>query len=94
MLLSSYLIANKYTSKLAPTDAQGPSRLENTPYTPTFTHFQTSSQFTSYCYCTVPGDFEEIYGAEDSDESELHAGQWDAVLTCFFIDTVSLVSRF
>lgn len=36
------------------------------------------------------GDFEEIYGAEgDADTSEPQAGQWDAVLTCFFIDTAS-----
>lgn len=34
------------------------------------------------------GDFEEIYGAESLDESEPQAGQWDAILTCFFIDTV------
>jgi hypothetical protein len=37
------------------------------------------------------GDFEEIYGAEEGDESgqEPQSGQWDAILTCFFIDTVS-----
>ena len=34
------------------------------------------------------GDFEEIYGAEHTDEDEPQAGKWDAVLTCFFIDTV------
>jgi carnosine N-methyltransferase len=39
------------------------------------------------------GDFEEIYGArkedyEDEDEVDSHEGAWDAVLTCFFIDTV------
>jgi carnosine N-methyltransferase len=34
------------------------------------------------------GDFEEIYGAESVDEKEPQAGQWDAILTCFFIDTV------
>ena len=39
----------------------------------------------------MSGDFEEIYGAEDTDESEPHAGKWDAVLTCFFIDTVGLL---
>ncbi|OBZ76846.1 hypothetical protein A0H81_03380 [Grifola frondosa] len=32
------------------------------------------------------GDFEEIYGAEDN-EGEPQSGQWDAILTCFFIDT-------
>lgn len=35
----------------------------------------------------VAGDFEEIYGSPDSEEDEVHAGQFDAVLTCFFIDT-------
>lgn len=37
------------------------------------------------------GDFEEIYSAEEEDGNgqEPHSGQWDAVLTCFFIDTVS-----
>lgn len=36
----------------------------------------------------LSGDFEEIYGAADIDEDEPQAGQWDAILTCFFIDTV------
>ena len=35
------------------------------------------------------GDFEEIYGG-DAHNGESPAGQWDAVLTCFFIDTVRL----
>lgn len=41
-------------------------------------------------FSLVAGDFEEIYGrlAED-DEREPQQGKWDAVLTCFFIDTVS-----
>jgi hypothetical protein len=33
------------------------------------------------------GDFEEIYGATN-EGSENHSGSWDAILTCFFIDTV------
>ncbi|KZP20355.1 N2227-domain-containing protein [Athelia psychrophila] len=41
-------------------------------------------------FSLVAGDFEEIYGAEgDADTSEPQAGQWDAVLTCFFIDTAT-----
>jgi carnosine N-methyltransferase len=42
-----------------------------------------------------PGDFEEIYGAEEGNGSgqEPQSGQWDAILTCFFIDTVSPVSK-
>lgn len=35
----------------------------------------------------APGDFEEIYGCPD--EGNEHIGQWDAIVTCFFIDTVS-----
>ena len=39
------------------------------------------------------GDFEEIYGAEeDGNGQEPHSGQWDAIMTCFFIDTVSNAS--
>jgi carnosine N-methyltransferase len=45
------------------------------------------------CYSYI-GDFEEIYGklAED-DEREPQQGKWDAVLTCFFIDTVRELSQ-
>ncbi|KAI0772899.1 N2227-domain-containing protein [Trametes elegans] len=38
-------------------------------------------------FSLVAGDFEEIYGAEDGADGESQVGQWDAVLTCFFIDT-------
>ena len=38
------------------------------------------------------GDFEEVYGSGDIDEDEPQAGQFDAILTCFFIDTVSAVA--
>lgn len=36
------------------------------------------------------GDFEEIYGAQENDPRghESQVGKWDAILTCFFIDTV------
>lgn len=41
-------------------------------------------------FSLVAGDFEEIYGRlTDDDEREPQQGKWDAVLTCFFIDTVS-----
>jgi hypothetical protein len=36
--------------------------------------------------CGVLGDFEDIYGSSDEDNE--HIGQWDAIVTCFFIDTV------
>ncbi|GBE83482.1 Carnosine N-methyltransferase [Sparassis crispa] len=44
-------------------------------------------------FSLVAGDFEEIYGAEDSPE-EPQSGQWDAVLTCFFIDTAKNIVNY
>jgi carnosine N-methyltransferase len=45
-------------------------------------------------FSLVAGDFEEVYGQQDAnaDPDEPSAGLWDAVLTCFFIDTVSALS--
>lgn len=42
-------------------------------------------------FSLVAGDFEEVYGQQDreADPNEPSAGQWDAILTCFFIDTVT-----
>ena len=39
---------------------------------------------------TSPGDFEEVYGAKEGNPQghEVQDGKWDAVVTCFFIDTV------
>lgn len=42
----------------------------------------------AYDHIILSGDFEEIYGAE-ADPNEPQAGEWNAILTCFFIDTVS-----
>ncbi|KAG9101408.1 hypothetical protein FRC06_003049 [Ceratobasidium sp. 370] len=45
----------------------------------------------------VLGDFEEIYGVDsdpNSTEPEPHAGEWDAVLTCFFIDTAKNIVNY
>lgn len=43
-------------------------------------------------FSLVAGDFIEIYGVGDEESQrtgkESHEGAWDAVLTCFFIDTV------
>ncbi|KII91865.1 hypothetical protein PLICRDRAFT_682358 [Plicaturopsis crispa FD-325 SS-3] len=44
-----------------------------------------------------PGsDFSLIYGAEEGDgsEHEPQAGQWDAILTCFFIDTAKNIVNY
>ncbi|TRM67153.1 N2227-like protein-domain-containing protein [Schizophyllum amplum] len=42
----------------------------------------------------VAGDFEEIFGDTESEQSEPQAGQWDAVLTCFFIDTAKNIVNY
>jgi len=41
-------------------------------------------------FSMVAGDFEEIFGVHEDPEKD-EREQWDAVLTCFFIDTVSLI---
>jgi carnosine N-methyltransferase len=47
-------------------------------------------------FSLVAGDFEEVYGQQDgeADPNEPSAGPWDAVLTCFFIDTVRAISSY
>ncbi|KAI0922653.1 hypothetical protein AcW1_002757 [Taiwanofungus camphoratus] len=44
-------------------------------------------------FSLVAGDFEEIYGAEDI-EDEPQVEQWDAILTCFFIDTAKNIVNY
>ncbi|KIY53912.1 N2227-domain-containing protein [Fistulina hepatica ATCC 64428] len=44
-------------------------------------------------FSLVAGDFEEVYGVE-SEESEPQSGQWDAILTCFFIDTAKNIVNY
>lgn len=39
-------------------------------------------------FSLVAGDFEEVYGKDEWDEDDPASGQWDAIVTCFFIDTV------
>jgi len=44
-------------------------------------------------FSLVAGDFEEIYGSEaHSDEPQ--SGLWDAVMTCFFIDTAKNIVNY
>ncbi|KAL0945887.1 hypothetical protein HGRIS_012171 [Hohenbuehelia grisea] len=45
-------------------------------------------------FSLVAGDFEEIYGSDGEDSEEPQAGQWDAVLTCFFIDTAKNIVNY
>ncbi|KAI9438377.1 N2227-domain-containing protein [Lactarius indigo] len=47
-------------------------------------------------FSLVAGDFEEVYGQQggDADPDEPSAGLWDAVLTCFFIDTAKNIVNY
>jgi len=46
-------------------------------------------------FSLVAGDFEEVYGAPDLDDSdEPQAGKWNAVVTCFFIDTAKNIINY
>ncbi|KAK0199327.1 N2227-like protein-domain-containing protein [Desarmillaria ectypa] len=44
-------------------------------------------------FSLVAGDFEEIYGNENDGE-EPHSGLWNAILTCFFIDTAKNIVNY
>lgn len=47
-------------------------------------------------FSLVAGDFEGVYGQQDAnaDPDEPSAGLWDAVLTCFFIDTAKNIVNY
>ncbi|KAK0499129.1 N2227-like protein [Armillaria luteobubalina] len=45
-------------------------------------------------FSLVAGDFEEIYGSEVDEGEEPHSGQWNAILTCFFIDTAKNIVNY
>jgi len=50
------------------------------------------SDLPSECnFSLVAGDFEEIYGVTDEDD---HSGRWNAILTCFFIDTAKNIINY
>ncbi|KAG1730248.1 N2227-domain-containing protein [Suillus paluster] len=101
MLLASYLILNR-------TDAIGQYTIY--PYIHSFSNLPNreamlrpvkipdvlpSALPAGSNFSLVAGDFEEIYGAEyEEDDLELQAGQWDAVLTCFFIDTAKNIVNY
>ncbi|KAG5717403.1 UPF0586 like protein [Termitomyces sp. T112] len=44
-------------------------------------------------FSLVAGDFEEIYGV-DTDPNKPQAGEWNAILTCFFIDTAKNIVNY
>ncbi|KAI0265419.1 N2227-domain-containing protein [Gloeopeniophorella convolvens] len=48
-------------------------------------------------FSLVAGDFEEVYGGEHAADAGPHeppAGPWDAILTCFFIDTAKNIVNY
>jgi carnosine N-methyltransferase len=47
-------------------------------------------------FSLVAGDFEDVYGQQggEADPDEPSAGLWDAVLTCFFIDTAKNIMNY
>ncbi|KAJ7272424.1 N2227-domain-containing protein [Mycena rebaudengoi] len=45
-------------------------------------------------FSLVAGDFEEIYGADNTNPDDPQAGQWNAILTCFFIDTAKNIVNY
>ncbi|KAG1719874.1 N2227-domain-containing protein [Suillus lakei] len=83
MLLASYLILNR-------TDAIGQYIIY--PYVHSFSNLPDREAIG---FEFLLGDFEEIYGAEyEEGDFEPQAGQWDAVLTCFFIDTAKNIINY
>jgi carnosine N-methyltransferase len=95
MLLSSFFILNR-------TDGVNVHKIY--PYVHSFSNIPTRSAMLEPIsfpdvnpsslppgvdFSLVAGDFEEIYGSEHNN-GEPQAGQWDAIMTCFFIDTVSI----
>lgn len=45
-------------------------------------------------FSLVAGDFEEIYGPDEYEDDEPQAGAWDAILTCFFVDTAKNIVNY
>ncbi|KAG5651466.1 hypothetical protein H0H81_008551 [Sphagnurus paluster] len=99
MLLSSFLILNK-------TDSIG--KYTFYPYVHSFSNVLSRERILQPIsipdvlpsalppnsnFSLVAGDFEEIYGVEH-DPDEPQAGEWDAVLTCFFIDTAKNIVNY
>ncbi|KAN0094426.1 N2227-like domain containing protein [Tylopilus felleus] len=100
MLLSSYLILNKTEAIEEHTIYPYIHSFSNVPskevlLRPVKIPDVLPADLSPGCdFSLVAGDFEEIYGAVDTDASEPHAGQWDAVLTCFFIDTAKNIVNY
>jgi len=101
MLLSSYFILNRTTQINQHTIY---------PYIHSFSNMRSSDTLLREIkipdalptdlpkgptFSLVAGDFEEIYGTlDEDDEREPQQGKWDAVLTCFFIDTAKNIVNY
>ncbi|TFK28276.1 N2227-domain-containing protein [Coprinopsis marcescibilis] len=99
MLLSSFFILNR-------TDQIGQHTLY--PYVHSFSNAPNRNSILKKVYIPdvrpsdlpptsnfslVAGDFEEIYGTK-SDPDEPQSGQWNAILTCFFLDTAKNIVNY
>ncbi|KAF7309952.1 N2227 domain-containing protein [Mycena indigotica] len=99
MLLTSHFILNQTTAVDAHTIYPYVHSFSNLPTSEallrpvTLPDVLPSSLPKGVNFSLVAGDFEEIYGSP-ADPSEPHAGLWDAILTCFFIDTAKNIVNY
>ncbi|KAJ3770051.1 N2227-domain-containing protein [Lentinula raphanica] len=98
MLLASFLILNK---------TERPHMHTIYPYVHSFSNLPDRASMlraitipdveptlpSGSAFSLVAGDFEELYGQE-SDPDEPQSGLWDAVMTCFFIDTAKNIVQY
>ncbi|KZT00712.1 N2227-domain-containing protein [Laetiporus sulphureus 93-53] len=109
MLLASYFILNRQ-ARIQPSSCQTDEIGQHTlyPYVHSFSNLPNneamlrpinipdvlpSSLPPERDFSLVAGDFEEVYGT-GRDDKEPQSGQWDAVMTCFFIDTAKNIVNY
>ncbi|TFK32167.1 N2227-like protein-domain-containing protein [Crucibulum laeve] len=99
MLLSSYFILNRTDAINKHTFHPYVHSFSNVASRPAMLHAVSipdvlpSALPAGSDFSLVAGDFEEIYGGE-TDPDEPQSGQWDAILTCFFIDTAKNIVNY
>ncbi|KAH9955366.1 N2227-domain-containing protein [Russula dissimulans] len=102
MLLTSFFILNRTQQVHQHTIYPYVHSLSNTPNRPAvLKRVQIPDVLPSDLppgsnFSLVAGDFEEVYGRQDDEEDtdEPSSGLWDAVLTCFFVDTAKNVVNY
>ncbi|KAG7096057.1 hypothetical protein E1B28_006738 [Marasmius oreades] len=102
MLLSSYLILNKTTQAKYHTIYPYIQTFSNVQNRETLLRAISIPDVVPSLprnsdFSLVAGDFEEIYGSGqelDVNGEEPQSGMWDAVLTCFFIDTAKNIVNY